>query len=417
MSLFALLSLVVTAGALFSFVSYKVLRLPSTIGTMTLALGAAMALIAAGQVAPGLHAAAEHLVARMDFNQVVLHGMLAPLLFAGALELDLRWLEKELAPVAALSVVSTALSAVFVAALLHWGLRGIGLELGVSASLLFGALISPTDPIAVLDMLRRAGAPARLEAQLAGESLFNDGVGAVLFVALLGASVHGGGYPSASVFGTLLGLEAGGGIALGAALGYGTYRLLRTVDSYRVEVLLTLAVALGGYALADALHLSAPLEVVTAGLLVNGRGKKLAMSAETVENLDRFWDLMGEFLNVVLFLLLGLQLLVLPFTWKFALAGLLAIPACLLARFLSVGVVVRGLALFRERVRGSVRVLTWGGLRGGLAVALALSLPVTLGQRNLLLVATFVVVVFSILVQGLTLGPLVRRMGRRGELI
>ncbi len=408
-STFAVLSLIVTAGAIFSFLSYRVLRLPSTIGTIILSLAAAVLLIAAGHALPELHSTSERLVASLDFNKIVLHGMLAFLLFAGALELDLPQLAQEKIPVLALSIASTALSTVFVAALLYWTLSLVGLHLSVIGALLFGALISPTDPIAVLDMLRRAHAPAALEAQLAGESLFNDGVGAVLFLALLGASA-GGALPSAHVFGGLLLLEAGGGIALGAALGYLTYRLLRTVNSYRVEVMLTLALAMGGYALADALHLSAPLEVVTAGLLVSGRARTLAMSDETREHLERFWELIDDFMNVVLFLLLGLQLLILPFTPGYLLAGLLAIPLVLAARFASVGLVVGVLATFRRHAPGTLLVLTWGGLRGGLAVALALALPGTLPERNLLLVVTFVVVIFSILAQGLSIGRLLRTL-------
>lgn len=413
-SSFALLSLVVTAGAVFSFVSCRILRLPSTIGTIILSLGAAVLLIVAGHAVPGLHVGSERLVSSIDFNQVVLHGMLAFLLFAGALQLDLPRLAEEKVPVLALSVASTVLSTVFVAVLMYWALGRIGVRLSAAGALLFGALISPTDPIAVLDMLRRAGAPPALEAQLAGESLFNDGVGAVLFLALIGASA-GGAFPSAHVFGWLLLLEAGGGIALGIALGYLTYRVIRLVDSYEVEVMLTLALAMGGYALADALHLSAPLEVVTAGLFVSGRARAFAMSDESREHVERFWELIDDFMNVVLFLLLGLQLLILPFTFKYLIAGLLAVPLVLLARFASVGLVVGTLTFFRKHVPGTVLVLTWGGLRGGLAVALALALPGNLAERNLLLVVTFVVVIFSILVQGLSIGRVIRRLKTREE--
>ncbi len=409
-SSFALLSILVTVGAIFSLVSLRVLRLPTTIGTMVLSLCTAAALIAIGHQAPSLHLWAEQLVAAIDFNKVVLHGMLALLLFAGALQLNLNDLSTERVPVLVLSIVTTALSTVFVASIFGFTLRQVHVPISVSGALLFGALISPTDPIAVLDMLRRAGAPRALEVQLAGESLFNDGVGAVIFLALVGASA-GGGFPTAGVFGWLLLLKAGGGIALGIALGYITYRLLRLVNSYRVEVMLTLALAMGGYALADALQLSAPLEVVAAGLLVSGQARSRAMSSETQEHVERFWELIDDFLNIVLFLLLGLQLLVLPFTRTYFIAGLIAIPTVLFARFASVGLCVRILSLFRSHIRGSILVLTWGGLRGGLAVALALSLPNHGGnERDLLLTATFVVVVFSILVQGLTLPRLITRM-------
>ncbi len=411
MSTFALLSLLITIGALFSFLSYRVLRLPTSIGTMVLSLCAAGALIAVGRYAPGLHAEAQTIVGGIDFNAVVLHGMLSLLLFAGALQLDLRELSREKLSVTTLSIGATALSTVLVAVFFKFGLQAVGLSISTMAALLFGALISPTDPIAVLEMLRRVGASASLETQLAGESLFNDGVGAVIFLALLSAS-SGGAAPSLRGFLFMLALKAGGAVALGAALGFLTYRFLRFIENYQLEIMMTLALAMGGYALADALHLSAPLEVVTAGLLVSGRGRRLAMSPNTQEHMERFWEFVDDLFNIVLFLLLGLQLLVLPIERRYFLASLLAIPAVLLARWISVAIPVGVLNLFQQRVPGTVAVLTWGGLRGGLAVALALSVPSGQGlMRNQLLVATYVVVVFSILVQGLTISPLLRRLG------
>ena len=415
MSTFALLSLLVTIGALFSLLSFRVLRLPTSIGTMILSLAASAALLACAGFAPGLHAEAQRVVGVVEFNAVVLHGMLSVLLFAGALQLDLPQLGREKLPVTTLSIATTALSTVLVAVLFKGALHLVGLSISTMAALLFGALISPTDPIAVLEMLKRVGAPASLETQLAGESLFNDGVGAVIFLALLSAST-GGATPSLRGFFVSLFLKAGGAIALGAVLGYVTYRILRLVDRYRLEIMLTLALAMGGYALADALHLSAPLEVVTAGLLVSGRARQFAMSEQTREHVERFWEFADDLFNIVLFLLLGLQLLVLPVERRYLLGGLLAIPVALLARWISVAIPVGLLNLFQQRVPGTVTVLTWGGLRGGLAVALALSLPQGQGlERNQLLVATYVVVVFSILVQGLTISPLLRRLGLASE--
>lgn len=415
MSIFALLSLLVTIGALFSLISFRVLRLPTSIGTMVLSLAAAAALLLCAPFEPGLHTAAQHIVGGIDFNAVVLHGMLALLLFAGSLQLDLPQLSREKLPVTVLSIGSTAISTVVVALLFKLALQAVGLPISTMSALLFGALISPTDPIAVLEMLRRVGASASLETQLAGESLFNDGVGAVIFLALLSAST-GGAAPSLRGFLLMLTLKAGGAVLLGGGLGYLTYRLIRLVDGYRVEVLLTLALAMGGYALADALHLSAPLEVVTAGLLVSGRARHLAMSELTREHVERFWELIDDIMNVVLFLLLGLQLLVLPIERRFLFAGLLAIPVALAARWISVAIPVGVMNLFQKRVPGTVAVLTWGGLRGGLAVALALSVPRGQGlERNELLVATYIVVVFSILVQGLTISPLLRHLGLTSE--
>ena len=414
---FALLSVLVALGALFSFLSYRVLRLPTTIGTMLLSLAAASALILGGHAMPMLREQATHLVAGIDFNQAVLHGMLAFLLFAGALQLDLKQLKRERVSVLSLSLFATALSTLIVGFLFKAALHLAGIPIGIVEALLFGALISPTDPIAVLEMLRRVGAPPELEVQLAGESLLNDGVGAVLFVALLDASTTSAsphGLPSLTSFAGLLLLQAGGGTALGLALGYLVYRLIRMVDGYRVEVMLTLALAMGGYVLADHLHLSAPLEVVAAGLMVSGTARRFAMSETTRDHLETFWELVDDILNVVLFLLLGLQLLVLPLSLSLLTAGLIAIPVVLLARFASVTAVVRTLAICHQRVTGNVMILTWGGLRGALAVALALSLPRDpSSERNLLLAATYVVVVFSITVQGLTISPLLRRLQAR----
>ena len=411
MTTFALLSLLVTLAALFGLISYRVLRLPTSIGTTILSLVAAGSIIAAGHIAPGFRDTAQTIVSGIDFNRVVLHGMLALLLFAGALELDLEVLSREKVVVLSLALAATVLSTAVVAVLFRYTLLLLGVHLGWLSAFLFGALISPTDPIAVLDMLRRVGAPAALRAQLAGESLLNDGVGAVLFLALVGASA-GGSLPSPGRFLTSLLVESLGAVALGALLGYITFRLLLTVDSYRVEVLMTLALAMGGYALADGLHLSAPITAITAGLFVNGRIRPFAMSAKTRAHLEDFWELIDDMLNVVLFLLVGLELLVIPSTAHALLAGLLAIPVVLLARLVSVSLTVKVLTSFHAHVRGSIRILTWGGLRGALAIALALAIPAGTGTgRNLLLVTTYIVVVFSVIAQGLTIGPLLRRLG------
>ena len=409
MTIFALLSSIVCLAALFGLISHRVLRLPVSIGTTILSLCAAGALVLGGQTVPGFHRIAAHIVGGINFNEVVLHGMLAFLLFAGALELNVEDLLREKLTVGALSLISTGISTLLVAGVFRLALLTIGVQINMITALLFGALISPTDPIAVLEMLRRVGAPAALKAQLAGESLFNDGIGAVIFLALIEASTTGT-LPSPGRFLLLLLLKAVGGIALGVALGYLTYRLLLLVDNYQIEVLLTLALAMGGYALADALNISAPLEAVAAGLLVSSHARKFAMSDLSRDNVDTFWDLLDTIFNVVLFLLLGLELLILPLRSKFLVAGLLAIPVVLIARGASVSLAIKTISLFHPKVPGTIRILTWGGLRGGLAVALALSLPQE-AERNLLLVSTYVVVVFSIVVQGLTIAPLLHRLG------
>jgi CPA1 family monovalent cation:H+ antiporter len=407
-SMFALLSVLVSIAALFSFVSYRFLRLPPTVGVMVLSLCSSLLLIILGHPFPGLHNAAAAVVEHIDFTQVVLHGMLAFLLFAGSLHLDLTQLAKEKLPVATLAFFGTILSTVIVAVLLRLTLQLLGLPADMLGCFLFGALISPTDPIAVLEMLRRTGVPLSLETQLSAESLFNDGIGAVLFLTLLEAAERGA-FPPIGPFVLTMVLKAGGGVALGVLLGYIVYRLVRMVDSYPVEVLLTLALAMGGYALADALGLSAPLEAVAAGLLVNGHARRLGMSPVTRDNVDKFWELIDGILNVILFLLLGLEVLITPWNSHYTYTALLTIPAVLFARWCSVGAAIGVLRWAHRYVRGTVAVLTWGGLRGGLAVALALSLGPS-AMRNELLAITYVVVVFSILGQGLTMPRLLRRL-------
>jgi len=406
MPIFALVSTLVCLAAAFSLVSRRVLRLPVTVGVMIQSICMSLVLAVVGRAVPGLGARVATEIGRIDFSAVVLHGMLAFLLFAGALKLDLHALAKQKAVVTSLSVFGTIASTLIVAGLLKVILTLTGFEATWVACLLFGALISPTDPIAVLELLRRVHTPANLEAQLTGESLFNDGVGAVLFLTLL-ASVDGGARPTLGGFTWLLLVKAGGGVGLGLALGFLVYRLLRSLDSYRVEVLLTLALAMGGYALADALRLSAPL-------VVGGRARRLAMSPETRDHVDDFWDLIDAFMNVILFLLLGLEMLAMPWNVHYVYAGLLAIPVVLGARWLSVGASLGLVRMFHKPARGTMAVLTWGGLRGGLAVALALSIPQGRPHDRLLAI-TYIVVVFSIVVQGLTMSPLLRRLGLARE--
>lgn len=409
MPVFALASTLVCLAAAFSLLSRRVLRLPVTVGVMLQSLAMSLVVAVVGRAVPGLHARVAAEIGRIDFSAVVLHGMLAFLLFAGALKLDLTELAKQKAAVGALSIFGTLLSTVLVAGLLKVILSVTGFHATWVACFLFGALISPTDPIAVLELLQRVHAPRYLEAQLGGESLFNDGVGAVVFLTLV-ASLDGSGKPSLGSFTWLLLVKAGGGILLGLGLGFLVYRLLRSLDSYRVEVLLTLALAMGGYALADALRVSAPLEAVAAGLVVGGHARHLAMSGETRDRVDDFWELLDTIMNVILFLLLGMEMLAMPWNWEYVYAGLLAIPVVLGARWLSVGASLGLVRAFHKPARGTMSVLTWGGLRGGLAVALALSIPQGRPHDRLLAI-TYIVVIFSIVVQGLTMSGLLRRLG------
>ncbi len=290
----------------------------------------------------------------------------------------------------------------------------LGIEMRLVYCLLFGALISPTDPIAVLGLIKQIGVPKTLEVQIAGESLFNDGIGVVVFLGLLGIATgeqHG---IEPGHLAVLFVREAVGGALFGFAIGLLVYGMLKSVDNYQVEILLSLGLVAGGYALADAMHLSGPIAMVVAGLLIGNHGRSFAMSRKTVEHLDLFWELIDEILNAVLFVVLGLEVLVVTFSGKYLAAGLLAIPVVLLARLVSVGLPIWVLRRWQPFDACTVRVLTWGGLRGGISVAMALSLPVQAAgmhgaEREVILVITYVVVTFSILVQGLTIGPLTRR--------
>ena len=406
MDLFQIIAVLISLAALFSYLNERFIRLPATIALMLIALLMSLGLIALDQLGLGVAERAQGLLAEVDFNQTLLHGMLGFLLFAGALHVNLDDLVAEKWAIGLLATLGVVISTFVVGGIGWWVLGKLGIELPFIYCLLFGALISPTDPIAVLGILKTANAPKSLEIKITGESLFNDGIGVVVFMVLFGIAVEGRATGAVDILELLI-LEAGGGIAFGLLLGWLAYFLLRRVDNYSVEILISLAVASGGYALAEAIHVSAPIAVVVAGLLIGNHGRLLAMSAHSREHLDTFWELVDEVLNAVLFVLIGLELLVLKFSGPFVAAGLFLIPVVLLARFVSVAAPVTLLRLRRSFSPHVVKVMTWGGLRGGISVALALSLPPG-AERDAILVATYVVVIFSILVQGLTIGRLVR---------
>lgn len=398
--------LVVTA--LLAYVNLRFVRLPATIGVMVVALGLSIVLVGLDLLgADSLRDTATNLLKSIDFSRLLMDGMLSLLLFAGALHVDLSLLKRMRWQVTTLAVIGTLASTVIVGFAAWFLLPFAGLSLPLAYCLVFGALISPTDPIAVMGILKSAGAPLRVEITIAGESLFNDGVGIVLFSLLLG-TLASGHAPAASAALHLLLREAGGGLALGAALGAVTFLLLKSIDSYKEEVLLTLATVLGGYALAQHLHVSGPLAMVVAGLVIGNQGRAYAMSERTREYVDGFWELIDEMLNAVLFVLIGLQSIIVPYSLTMAAAAAIAIVVTLGARWLSVGLPSSVLHRLFGLPRRAWRILTWGGLRGGISVALALSLPPG-DHRDAVVSLTYAVVVFSILVQGLTIGRVVRR--------
>lgn len=408
MGIFDVTAVLVTIAAAFSYINYRYIKLPAAIGLMLIALAMSVGLIVLAKLGfPGLEQAVERFVLRIDFNEALMHGMLSFLLFAGALHVNLNDLARQKWVIASLATVGTVSSAFLVGGMFWLVTSLLGLPVPFIYCLLFGTLISPTDPIAVLGVLKSAGAPKSLETKITGESLFNDGVGVVLFIVVLKLAT-GSEQLTPSDIVLLFLVEAGGGVIVGLILGGIAYWMLSRVDNYSVEVLITLALVMGGYSLALAIHTSGPIAMVVAGLLIGNHGRRLAMSERTRGHLDTFWELIDEILNTVLFVLIGFEVLILAFSGKTAIAAMLAVPMILLARFVCVGVPVRLLALRREFTPGAVRVLTWGGLRGGISVALALSIPPG-PERDVILPVTYTVVVFSILVQGLTLGRVVER--------
>lgn len=408
MSLFALFAILMALTALFAFVNEQHFHLPSTIGVMAVALGASLALIVVGVYVDSVGHAATAILASVDFNRLLLHGMLAFLLFAGSLHIDLSDLYRQRTGIALLAIVSTALSTFIVGPLAWCLLHLLGLHVPLLPCLVFGALISPTDPVAVLGIMKSARAPKDLEIQIAAESLFNDGIGVVLFMVLLAAAEPGFSASPKSI-GLLLLREAGGGALVGLTLGAACYALLRRIDDYQVEAMLTIALAMGVYALAEAVEFSAPIAVVAAGLLIGNQGRALAMSERTRQRLDDFWELVDEILNALLFVLVGLEVLVLHFSWQLLLAAAVIIPVTLLARWASVAAVFVPLRRWLRPTPHSIKILTWSALRGGISVALALSLTDAM-HRDVFIPITYVVVAFSILVQGLTIAPVIRRL-------
>ncbi len=392
--------------ALFSYVNYRFLHMPTTIGVMFIALTNSLGVVLLASL--GIDVGQQH-IARMlesiDFNQALLHGMLSFLLFAGAMHIKLDDLASQKWVISLLATVGVVASTFIVGGLTSLVLETLGIPASFIYCLLFGALISPTDPVAVIGIIKTAGVPKSLETKIAGESLFNDGIGVVVFMIILELAV-GGGAVTAGKVALLFFEEAVGGALLCLILGLIAYQMLKRVNNYQVEVIITLALVMGGYALADRIHTSGPIAIVVAGLLIGNHGRAFAMSALTRERLDDFWELMDEILNALLFMLIGLELLVMPFTKGLLIAGLLTIVITLFARWVSVGGTLLFMKYFRSFSPGAVKILTWGGLRGGISVALALSIPAA-PERATIITITYIIVVFSIVIQGLTLGRLV----------
>lgn len=420
MTIFDLLAVLIGISAVFSYINYRFLKLPMAIGLMVMGLTFSLGLVLLGGIYPSIINHARDLLGQIDFNETLMRGMLGFLLFAGALHVDLNDLRQQRPVILSLAIFGTILSTVVVGGAMYLILPLLGIEIGWWYALLFGALISPTDPIAVLGILKKLGVPRSLETQITGESLFNDGVGVVVFLAIYAIIGLGGGHGdiTGGEIAWLFVQEALGGAAFGLLIGYLGYVAMKSIDNYQVEVLISLALVFTGYGIALWLHLSGPIAMVIAGLLLGNQGRARAMSDTTRQHLDMFWELMDEFMNAILFVLIGLEVLILSFVGEYLLAGTVAIAVVLLARFGAVTLPVNLLRLNtgrREQLpRYTSRLMTWGGLRGGISVALALSIPATVDgqpvqEREVIVSLTYVIVVFSIIVQGLTIEPLLKR--------
>ena len=414
-SVFNLVALLVTLAALFGYVNHRWLRLPHTIGLVVIAVAVSMVIMILDAVFPalGVEGVVHRVLTNIDFEETLMKGFLSFLLFSGALHVDLDALIRRRWVIATLATVGIVLSTFVVTICMFYGFRLVGFEVPLTYCLVFGALISPTDPVAVMGILKHVNVSQSLEAKIAGESLFNDGVGVVLYTVVVAFAFGVGdqGEMTLARGFELFAVEVIGGVGFGLLVGYLVYQAMKTIDDYKLEVLMTLSLVMATYALAVQMHVSGPLAVVVAGLFIGNHGKRFAMNFETRDHIEKFWLLVDEILNSILFLAIGFEVLAVHITGQMFGAAILAVPVVLLARWVGVAGPITLLGLRQEFSRGAISVLTWGGLRGGISIALALALPPS-SIKSLLLATTYGVVLFSIIVQGLTIERVVRHVTR-----
>ena len=408
MDYFVIATVLIVLSAAFGYINVKFIKLPDTIGLMVITIFFTFAVFALSYFDDTLLQKEIELITQIDFETVLLDVMLSFLLFAGALHTNFQRLKKQRKPIMIFATLGTLVSTFLAGIFTFYLLKVLNFNVEFIYCLLFGALISPTDPIAVLGIMKKVGAPKNLETKIVGESLFNDGVGVVIFLTIYQIA-KGESEISVGNIAELFLVEVVGGIVLGLVIGWLTYRLLKSIDDYDIEVIITLAAVMGGTVIAQQFHLSAPLAMVTAGLIVGtDRVRETSMSEITEQYVDKFWELIDILLNTILFVMIGMEILVLTFDGQYILAGFVIIPALLLARYISLMLPIKLYAKKLDFVPNTNLIMTWGGLRGGISIALALSLTQVM-QRDLFLVITYIVVVFSIIVQGLTVGKLIKK--------
>jgi CPA1 family monovalent cation:H+ antiporter len=407
--IYTAVSLIIVVTALSGYINARFLKLPGAIGIMLISVFASIVIIATASFQPGIFKDLIGFIGSVDFTHILLEEMLSFLLFAGAIHINVHRLKAERLPILVFSTVGVFISTFIVGCLFYVISLWLGFNIDFLPCLLFGSLISPTDPIAVLSVLRQSKIPSSLEMKITGESLFNDGVSVVVFITIYEIMVSGVDNISIKEVGWLFLKEAGGGMLFGTALGYVGFLLLRSINNYAVEVMITLAIVMGGSLVAAYLHISTLLAMVMAGIITGNKSRSLGMSDETRDYVDKFWEMIDEVLNAILFLLIGLELLIIPFNYKLLLLGCITIGIVLLARFISVVIPVFVLRYKRAFEKNAVLILTWGGLRGGISIALALALPGG-NYKGIIVTVTYIIVLFSILAQGLTIGKVAKKL-------
>lgn len=412
MELYYTFSILIVLASFFAYLNLRFLKLPGTIGIMIIAVLVSVAMRLLGdEYFPETTKEFFELIRTFDFNEILMGAMLNFLLFAGALHINISDLREHKWPILTYASVSVVLSAFIIAGLFYAVAPMLGIQIPFIYCLLFGTLISPTDPIVVLGILKEAKVPKMIETKITGESLFNDGVAVVMFAVVLKMATDTTFDASFASISKLFLLEAGGGILLGALLGFTASNVMKKIDDYKVSVLITLSIVMGGFLIAKQLHFSSPLAMVIAGLIIGNYGKAVAMSETTRDYLSKFWELIDEILNAILFLFIGFELLMLPDLQEQLLLGIVAIFICLLARTLAI--FIPASTLLRKNVysNGSLITMVWGGIRGGVSIALVMSIPNSVGDiKDILLEVTYIVVLFSIVVQGLTVGRVAKKV-------
>ena len=409
MEVYKLITVIIVLTALFGYINHRFLKMPATIGIMLISLVISLGVIVTGWLQPSVFSVITHIISTFDFNVVLMQILLGFLLFAGAIHLDIQMLKKESAAIITFSTIGVLISTFVVAGLLYVVVPWFGISIDFINCLLFGALISPTDPIAVLGILKKANISPTLEMKITGESLFNDGVAVVVFITIYEIMQTGIDHVSLWQIGWLFLKEAGGGLLYGLLLGYAGFWAVRSIDNYIIEVLITLSIVMGGYTLAGYLHVSGPLAMVSAGIITGNKSLEEGTSNITRDYINKFWEMIDEVMNAILFLLIGFEMLIIPFNQGVFWLGCLAILIVLLARLISVAVPIAFLRYTKTFEKNAIAILTWGGLRGGISVALALSLPVS-PTSQVFVSVTYIIVLFSIIVQGLTIGKFARKM-------